>query len=354
MKMIIARLTKALLVGAITAALGTAAYAQLTVNYQIIGPYDWSLSAVGSNTDPVGNLQAVVPTGSTVVKAFLYSSQYNPAFTPDVTFGGTNYSGAAWTALGLNPSAHIPLEAWRTDVTLQMITAIGSGSASPFLFSVTENTGNANTDGEVLAIVFSNPAITSTHTVAFLDGTASSSGATTMIHYASPLSGVGLSGFSEQMSLGIGFGYQLGSPQYSTVDVNGRRLTTSAGGSDDGVATNGGLITVGGIGDSPANPADPNFVGGSTSDTTRYDDELYNLGLGNGVNSSPFVANGDTSTTIVTSNTSLDDNIFFLGLNVTAEAQVTNGVPDATGTAVLLLLALGALSFATKRRWLKA
>jgi hypothetical protein len=155
------------------------------------------------------------------------------------------------------------------------------------------------------------------------------------------------------MSLGIGFSYQVSSPQYSTVDVNGRRLTTSAGGSDDGVATNGGLITVGGIGDSPANPANPYFVGGSTGDTTRYDDELYDLGQGNSVNPSPFVANGDLSTTIVTSNTSRDDNIFFLGLNVTAQAQV-NQVPDATGTSVLLLLALSALGFATKRRWLKA
>jgi hypothetical protein len=352
MKMIVARLTKALLVGAITAALGTAAHAQLTVNYQVNGFVDWSLSAVGSNQTPVGNLQAVVPTGSTVVKAYLYSSQSSIA-TPDVTLAGTTYSGAAWTALGIDAGF---LEAWRTDVTSQMQAAIGGGSASPFLFSVTENANNYGTDGEVLAIVFSNPAITSTRTIAFLDGTAPSSGATTTINYASPLSGVGSSGFSEQMSIGDGFSYQLGSEQYSTIDVNGRRLTTSAGGADDGIEPtqqDGALITVGGIGDSTANPPDPFFVGGSTPDTTRYDDELYDLGQGNSVNSSPFVANGDTSTTIVTSNTSLDDNIFFLGINVTAEATVNN-VPDATGTAVLLLLALSALGFATKRRWLKA
>jgi hypothetical protein len=246
------------------------------------------------------------------------------------------------------------LEAWRTDVTSQMQAAIGGGSASTFNFSVTENTNNNGTDGEVLAIVFSNPAITSTHTVAFLDGSASSSGATTTINYASPLAHVGDPGFSEQMSLGIGFGYQqYNSAQYSIVDVNGRRLTTSAGGNDDGGYYNGGLITVGGIGDSTANPPNPFLAGGSTFDTTRYDDELYDLGQGNGVNSNPFVANGDTSTVINTSNPSNNDNIFFLGINVTAEATV-NHVPDATGTSVLLLLALSALSFATKRRWLKA
>jgi hypothetical protein len=350
MKMTIARLTKALLVGAITAALGTAAHAQLlTTSYQVNGFVDWSLSAVGSNDIAVGNLKAIVPTGSTVVKAFLYSSQYSSFPTPVVTLDGTTYSGAAWTPLGINPSNSY-LEAWRADVTSQMQTAIGGGNASPFLFSVNEGANNDITDGEVLAIVFSNPTlITTTHTIAFLDGTSSSTGNTTTITYASPLTGVG-AGFSEQMSLGIGF--SAGGGQYSTVDVNGRRLTTSAGGYDDGGPFDGGLITVGGNGvtiDSTANP-DPILVGGDT----RNDDELYDLGQGNSVNSSPFVANGDLSTTINTVNPSNDDNIFFLGLNVTAEAQVTNGVPDATGTAVLLLLALGALGLATKCRRVEA
>jgi len=54
-------------------------------------------------------------------------------------------------------------------------------------------------------------------------------------------------------SLGISYGYQ-SSSQYSIIEVNGKRLTTSAGGQDDGTASDGALITVGGIGDVNTNP----------------------------------------------------------------------------------------------------
>ncbi len=244
------------------------------------------------------------------------------------------------------------LDAYRADVTAQIQAAVGGGSASPFSFTVNEDTNNNGTDGEVLAIIYSNPADPMV-TISFLDGSLSSTGATTTIHYASPLTDVG-SGFSEQMSIGDGFSFQDNdTQQYSQVDVNGRRLTTSAGGDDDntsggadGSGQNGNLITVGGIGDSTANPADPN----ATPTTNRSDDELYDLGQGDAANSTPFVSNGDTSTTITTVNPSNNDNIFFLGLNITAVATVTNGVPDTASTAGLMALALGAIGFASLRK----
>ena len=194
-----------------------------------------------------------------------------------------------------------------------MKAAIGGGSASPFFFSVNENVDNGGTDGEVLAIVFSNPA-DPTRTIAFLDGVDPSSGATTVVNYSSPLSGVGSPGFSEEMSIGDGYSYQAPNnlSQASTITVDGRTLTQSAGGQDDGGSFNGGLITVGGIGDSTDNP-DPNFGPADPSPLgDRTDDELYDLGQGNDVSSAPFVSNGDTSTTINTFNSSHDDLIFFL------------------------------------------
>jgi hypothetical protein len=316
------------------------------------------LDAVGSNNDPVGNVQADVPVGSTIVKAYLYSSIYdfntgNPSATvPDVTLGGTEYSGASWTQLPADSSVDV-LDAYRADVTAQMQAAIGGGSASEFNFSVTENTNNSGTDGEVLAIIYSNPADAAV-TISFLDGSLSSTGATTTIHYASPLSGVGSPGFYEQMSLGDGFSFQdNGDQQYSQVDVNGRRLTTSAGGDDDdvgggadGSGTNGDLITVGGIGDSTSNPDDPN----ATPTTNRSDDELYDLGQGDLANSTPFVSNGDTTTVINTVNPSNNDNIFFLGLNITAQATITSGMPDAASTAALMALALTAVGCLSLRK----
>ena len=80
------------------------------------------------------------------------------------------------------------------------------------------------------------------------------------------------------MSLGSGFSsraaagrnHVCGGGQFSTVDVNAQRLTSCAGNYDDGSGNNGGLITVGGVGDSTDNPADPNAVrrGRTTSSTT--------------------------------------------------------------------------------------
>jgi hypothetical protein len=357
---------KALVVGAVTTGLALTANAQLTPNYSFNGNGDWSISGSDATT---GNLQAIVPVGSTVQAAFLYSAQYDFSAgfpTPNITLAGQNYTGNAWTQLPVNTNGF--LDAYRANVTSQIQSIVGGGSASTFNLSLTEsgNSSDGNTDGEVLAIVFSNPS-DPVRSIALLDGTLSPAGATTVIHYAAPLTGVGTSGFSEEMSLGDSFSFQDDSAQYSTVNVDGRRLTTSAGGSDDGHEANGGLITVGGIGDSTANPSDPFLVGGTTgdvepppgdefnvpnpADTTRADDELYDLGQGNGVDSNPFVSNGDTSTTITTDNPSDDDNIFFLGINATvAGATVSNGVPDATNTAALLALAAGALCFAARRK----
>lgn len=311
--------------------------AALLTSYQITGNVDWSIDGVGSNKTPVGSLSANVPTGSTIEKAFLYSSRYDSGSlsNPSVTFDGISYSGSTWTPLGNEGNF---LQAFRTDVTSQVATKVGSGSGT-FSFTVDETGGtNVTTDGEVLAIVYSNPT-KPLSTIAFLDGAQSFSGGTFKINYATPLDTT-VPGFQELLSLGIGFSAQVNNTsQYSTVDVNGRRLTSAAGGEDDGTADeNGGLITVGGLGDSPANPSDP-FARPTTD--PRLDDELYNLALGNSANSTPFVRNGDTSTTVFTQNPSRDDLLFFAGVNVTAEANVT---PVPEPSSPLAPLAFGALS----------
>lgn len=325
---------------AIAAAISTAAHASLTVSFQFNGNGNWSLDAVGGNGTPVGDLQALVPTGSTVVKAFLYSSLHSTTSIPSVNFDGTVISGGSWTALGANGT----LQAFRTDVTAQVATKIGSGGVSPFTFSILSESPNTTIDGEALAIVYSN-ASEQERTIAFLDGFSASGGDNTAINLSSPLTASQLANpnFEALMSLGIGFGFQP-SGQFSRVDVNGQRLTSSAGGFDDGAGENGALITIGGIGDSTANPANPlqTDSGGS-----RYDDELYNL--------VPFLAAGQSQIAINTTNPSGDDNIFFAGFNITASAGVnqpppppTNNVPDAGSTVGLLGLAF--LGLAALRR----
>jgi len=302
------------------------AQASLSVSYQFVGKGNWSLDGVGSTgNNPVGTIDAMVPPGSTVVKAFLYSSLYSAVTVPSVVLDGVTIETNAFTALGVNPS--YGLQAFRADVTAQVAAKVGSGSTNLFSFTV-DSESSSSIDGEVLAIVYSNPA-EKTRTIAFMDGFSASAGDSTQFNFASPLSmGVG---FEALMSLGIGFSAQ-SSGQYSQVDINGRRLTTSAGGQDDGSLANGALITVGGIGDDLANPADPYALPGGEV-PTRTDDELYNLAEGNGTNAAPFLSNGLTSFTVDTLNPSGDDNIFFLGVNVTAVGSV--GPTDCSVTNLL-------------------
>jgi hypothetical protein len=314
----------------------------LTPSFQFFGHGNWSLDAVGSNNTPIGPIHAVVPPGSTVVKAFLYSTMFSQAnLPPTVNFDGTTYSGSQWTPLGF---ANSYLQAWRTDVTSQVSAKIGSGSNSPTVFMVDSENPNFAIDGEALAIVYSNPA-EKLRTIALLDGAAQTTGDTAIFNFASPLSNPNAPGFEAIMSLGIGFGYQApgGLSQHSNVDINGMRLTSSAGGQDDGLLPNGqkpttasefatigngGLITIGGYGDSPADPANP-FYGANGTDPlglgARADDELYDL--------RPFLKAGDTGIVINTLNPSNDDNIFFTGLNITAKGSATTITQAASRVA---------------------
>ena len=291
----------------------------LIESYSFQGKGNWSIDAVGSNSTPVGDLLIDVPAGSTIEKAFLYASMTTLGGSPEVVLGGTTYLPSAFTALGLN----FDLQAWRTDVTSQISSIVGGGGTS---VTVTSETLGVAIDGEVLAIVYSNPA-EEERTIFFLDGFAASGGDTTTVNYTSPLSDPTAPSFEAIMSLGIGYGAQ-GTGQESTVDVNGTRMTSSAGGQDDGIYAAGGLITVGGIGDLPTNPVDPFSP---ANGDPRQDDELYTL--------EPFLTLGDTMTTIVTENPSDDDNIFFLGVNITAEAAIGSPVPEPS-TYVLGVLGL--------------
>src|ERR1039457_232817 len=146
MKSILVNIARVIALCAVVAVVSATARAQLNPLYQFNGNGNWSLSAVGGGSTPVGNLLAQVPTGSTVVQAYLFSSQYYTPFTPDVTLGATTYSGSSWTALGLNTSSDLPLEAWVANVTPQMKALIGGGSVSQFSIPVFGNVGNGHTD----------------------------------------------------------------------------------------------------------------------------------------------------------------------------------------------------------------
>lgn len=293
----------------------------LSGSYTFVGKGNWSLDATSGSATGGGEIDALVPTGSRIEKAFLYESTFDasqPAGSVTLSSGSSSVSVSDFTDLGANGF----LEAHRADVTSFVSQIVGSGSANGYAFNVGNIVGNNSVDGYALVIVYSNPNETN-RTISLLDGFSASSGDNFTLNFGTPLNPD--ANFSAQMSLGIGFGFQP-SGQYSTINVNGRPLTSSAGGQDDGVSNNGGLITIGGIGDSPTNPTDPTA---NDSAGFRTDDELYNLALGNGQSSTPFVKAGDTVIKVDTLNPSNDDNIFFAGFNITSKVVVDSNQNDA-------------------------
>jgi len=327
-------LLKQIATGAVLLSLGTIAQASLSTSYQFNGKGNWSIDALGTLGTSY-SLSAMIPTGSTVEKAFLYQTTQGNTTALDLTFGGTLISGSSWTNLGTT-TAH-SLTAFRADVTSQVAGVAGGGSGSPFTFGILES-DSFHQEGSSLVVVYSDPG-ESERTIALLDGFTDPAGDSTFINLVNPISAADLSNpsFEAQMSLGIGFSAQ-GTGQYSTVDINGTRLSTSAGGQDDGAYSNGALISVG-------DTFNDNFLTNPTSafatpSNTFTDDEAYNL--------KPLLTAGTSLITIDTENPSFDDNIFFAGINITAEATVTgNPVPTP---ATLPLMAFGALMLGLYRR----
>ena len=280
-----------------------------------------------------GQIQANVPVGSQVLGAYLYSTSiWNIAPLYAVNFNGTNLSLNSGTLLG--PSAN-PAVTRRWDVTNIVRSVVNGGQGGLYNFNLTEL---GNNDGSVLVVAYSN-ASTQGRSALIYDVELATTGDVTRFNFANPYSGGNM-----LMSLASSFSMQP-SDQVTQVDVrtsnnpNARRLTSSAGGADDGEQANGALITVGGIGDSAENP-DP-FA--SPFGGPRVDDELYNLALGNSANATPFITLGDSWAELSTINPSNDDNVF--GMFVSADFMIDNPIPAPSTLALL-----GALGLAGRRR----
>jgi len=298
-----------------------------------------SIDGLGVRGAGTGQLQANVPSGSQILGAYLYTSSLwganiSPGTVFPVRLNGTLLNPSAGTLLTPNVN---PVNTIRYDVTNIVNSAIQGGPGGLYNFNLQENGDN---DGSVLVIAYSNAA-TQGRSAIIYDGELSTTGDTSRLNFASPYTGGNLI-----MSLASTFSFQP-SGQFTQIDVRtsnnpiARRLTTSAGGWDDGERANGALITVGGIGDSPENP-DP-FA--SSFDGPRVDDELYNLALGNSANANPFITPGDRWADLITINPSNDDNVF--GLFISADFMLINPIPTPGAAA---LLGLGGLLAARRRR----
>jgi hypothetical protein len=315
------RYIKALFCFATVIGLASLASASLTLFQSYNGNVGLSTDGCGSITQ-VCPITANVPTGATVLAAYLYSSTFGPV-TPGGTLNGqtVNYS----TALGVDIGY---LEAFRADVTSIVAPVIDGGPGGVYNFTVTET--NSGQDGEGLVVVYSDPSLP-TQSVGILDGFSASGGDSFAINFSSPLNPT-QPGFVADMRLGDGFSC---CGQASTVTVNGTTITTNAGNNDDSIdayPANGNLITVGGWND-PYSPFLPTYA---------QDHEHYNL--------APYIATGDTSIHVTTYNQSQDDNIFLATFLVSGNAGFNGPPPHAPEPASILLVGGGLAGLVWRRK----
>jgi hypothetical protein len=284
-----------------------AANASLTVNYVFTGHGGYSADGLGQN-GVGGTVQAEVPPGSTVQKAFLLGTYFTSA--PDLAQRTIDFDGTIVETTQISTVGS--LSTTRAEVTAQVAAKVGSGGG---ITNFAINNDPSALDGVALVVVYSNAALPE-NTIAVLDGGASQAGDTATFLLASPLDKT-VPGFQATMSLGSGFSYQggggagthaCGGGQFSIVEVNSQLLSNCAGNYDDGFGNNGALITVGGVGDLTDNPTPAN--------APAIDDELYDL--------APFLNQGDTNIEVKSSNPSFNDNLFLAVISITARAQVSN------------------------------
>ncbi len=279
------------------------------------GPITLSVDGSGSNGGPYQyragapmTLRVQKPAGATVRRAFVAAASTGfsgrKLAAGDVTLDGAGFPWEISTTSNISSWNH-----W-AEVTALVKPKLDAAPPGLVSFSVGE-VNTTSIDGEILAVIFDDPAQTTHNTVALLFGAQHVAGDTFHVALAGPIDKTDPA-LAIELSLGISFGFQAASgaqAQRSIVRVNNSLLTSLAGGQDDGASQNGTLITVGGIGNSPANPPP-----GATSGPPTGDDELYNL--------LPVVASGASAITIFSQNPSNDDNIFFAALSLRAAAAI--------------------------------
>jgi hypothetical protein len=206
------------------------------------------------------------------------------------------------------------------DVTRLIKTTIDAAPPGRVLVDIAEDQSEL-IDGVVLVIVFEDPNALPDNDVALFFGAHGTRRDSFVINLPKP---VPANFINRRYELGVGISFGLQSSeirdQYTIIDINGQRVTTSAGGPDDGSPTPGALLTVGGVDDHSSNPEDPHAL----PQNLLSDDEFYDL--------RPFLREGDTIILVATASPSSEENLFFASFFATGERP---GVAAATPAPIV-------------------
>lgn len=309
------------------------------------GKISWSIDGAAEIDHVSGNkinIQVKKPANAVVRVAYLISGDggnrntTSPLITPQDVFLNNEkvtYSHHSYITTSPNDNSYNNFNTYYGDVTSLVKSTIDSSPAGTFDISFDQGDGNDSNsvEGGNLVVIFDDPSapLSSIHLKA---GSTDPAGSTTTLSFPA-LTAAQLNNPIE-LSLGISNSYQMnptnwdsewsGHGQASRVEVNGTRISNTAGGCDDSetafVAAGcnfGGYNTIGGVGDSNDLPP----LTASTPLDLHEDDELYNL--------ASLMNVGETSLSISTVNESMDDNVFFSGVYLkgilpTANYCVTN------------------------------
>jgi len=288
------------------------------------GRISLSVDAVGTALQS-GSLDVLKPAGGTVRGAYLAAastgfSEYTPV-DGDISVLGVpvDFDEARTMRNGISS-----VNVW-ADITGIVKPTLDASAPGSISIVVSEGARAADIDGVIIAVIFDDPTATADRSVILAYGAQQVTGDTIRL---ARLPETPLQDVTASLGVGISFGFQP-TDQDSALNVNGTRVSTSAGGQDDGGSVDGALITVGGLGDSISNPENP-FARGSDPGCPGCDDELYDL--------TPFItADSVTELTLTTTNDSADDNFMFAALDVSGAAATWKSAADPCADIDLIL-----------------
>lgn len=227
--------------------------AQMIQLENLFGQYQIRGDACGTNAL---NCQITIekPAGATTVhRAYVYYSTM--AISPDqgptpITFSGTsivttNLNLPNVTSAG-DPNGNFPVFTRYQDYTSLFAPGLNALMAGGTM-SYTSTEANSNSiDGVGMIVIWNNPTVP--NTVVHLSIGSANTGTLINHNITTPPINTSLPAYRAVCGMGYIFSTASGS-QINTCRINGTTIDTNAGGYDDGGLFNGGLITLGGFGD---------------------------------------------------------------------------------------------------------